>query len=357
MLFHSTFLPPFIHYSIVPAGDKKDGPRLNLPVPGISSGKLMHDFGVSRQNTVIVDCPVSLNPSNLAQNKAVVVYDPEGLTRLGVFPRHFPEKIQWYETDPCIVMHTANTWDETTPLGMRVHILVCRINSLAPLYHMGGMEAPASVCPQQPECRLYYYQILSGLTQQWALSAIPFEFPHVPRHLEMTAAQFIYGCSMRQGNFVSSSIGNVKIDCLVKMDVRRLLEMGEESPPIKGSGVVDERTIQQVISSEDLDDPIQVFALPDRWYAQECSFVSRQPSTREDDGWLVTYVFDESQLNDNGEPSADSKGELWIIDAIGMKDVVAKITLPQRVPYGMHGNWFPEEEILNQRDYAHVRTK
>jgi len=77
----------------------------------------------------------------------------------------------------------------------------------------------------------------------------------------------------------------------------------------------------------------------------------------EDDGWLVTYVFDESQLNENDEVSEDSKSELWIIDAIGMKGVVAKVILPQRVPYGMHGNWFPQDEIINQRDYSDIRTE
>ena len=77
----------------------------------------------------------------------------------------------------------------------------------------------------------------------------------------------------------------------------------------------------------------------------------------EDDGWLVTYVFDESQLNENGEVSEDSKSELWIIDATGMEDVVAKVILPQRVPYGMHGNWFPQDEIINQRDYSDIRTE
>ena len=77
----------------------------------------------------------------------------------------------------------------------------------------------------------------------------------------------------------------------------------------------------------------------------------------EDDGWLVTYVFDESQLNENDEVSEDSKSELWIIDAIGMEGVVAKVILPQRVPYGMHGNWFPQDEIINQRDYSDIRTE
>ncbi|KAJ5716885.1 9-cis-epoxycarotenoid dioxygenase [Penicillium malachiteum] len=356
VLFHSTFLAPFVQYSVVPAkASSKNEPRLNMPIPGLSSGKLMHDFGVSRNYTVIIDCPISLDPFNLRQNLSPVQYDPNGPTRLGVFPRNSPHKIKWYETAASIVMHTANTWDESTPSGTRVHILLCRMNSFAPLYHMGGMEAPKSVCPDNPQSRLYYYQITSAITQQWALSSIPFEFPHVPRHLEMTTARYIYGCSMREGNFASQLMECVKIDCLAKIDAKRLLEIGQRTPPVGPEGSVDTRTMQEILCSEDPDDPIQVFAFPHGWYAQECSFVPRKDGKSEDDGWLVTYAFDESQLNEEGEAKADSRSELWIIDAVGMEEVVAKVFLPQRVPYGMHGNWFAENQILNQRDFTGFR--
>ncbi|GKZ26545.1 hypothetical protein AbraCBS73388_002789, partial [Aspergillus brasiliensis] len=107
----------------------------------------------------------------------------------------------------------------------------------------------------------------------------------------------------------------------------------------------------------DPHDPIKIFALPSGYYAQECSFVPRKDSVSEDDGWLVTYVFDEAWLDDRGFPLPDAHSELWIIDAVSMKDVVGRVVLPQRVPYGMHGNWFSEEEILNQRGVHQFRTE
>ncbi|KAL4891161.1 9-cis-epoxycarotenoid dioxygenase [Aspergillus ambiguus] len=357
ILFHSTFLPPFVHYSIVPAGcPLTASPRLNKPVPGLAAGKLMHDFGVSRRYTVLLDCPVSLDPSNFTYSRSAVEYDRTGRTRLGIFPRHCPEKIEWQDTDACIVMHTASTWDEDVPDGVRVHILLCRMNSLAPLYHMGGLEAPEHACARKPECRLYYYQLGPQITQQWALSTIPFEFPHVPRHLEMHAAQFIYGCSMRKGDFVDTNLTSVKIDCLVKVDVQRLIATGMSCPPSQIHGVVDQRTLDEIIATDHSEDSIKVFPLPVGWYAQECSFVPRHNGKTEDDGWLVTYVFDESQLDEYGQAGPDSRSELWVIDAVGMKDVVARVFLPQRVPYGMHGNWFSEEQIASQKPYERFRS-
>ena len=83
----------------------------------------------------------------------------------------------------------------------------------------------------------------------------------------------------------------------------------------------------------------------------------RVNSTSEDDGWLLAYGFDESsQLWADGEAKADAKSELWITDAKNMTDVMAKIRLPQRVPYGLHGNWISEEEIKGQRPIERLRS-
>ncbi|KAE8379184.1 carotenoid oxygenase, partial [Aspergillus bertholletiae] len=360
LLFHSTLIFPFVHYSIISSGADKHQSYLSQPVPGFTSGKIIHDFGVSRKHTIMLDIPLSLDPTNIICSKPVLQYNPHGRTRLGVFPRYCPAQIQWYETDPCCIFHTVNSWDESTPGGIRVHMLVCRMNSASPLYHMGDLDAPTETTNDDPECRLCYYQFpldRSGvITEQWALSAIPFEFPHVPRHLEMTAAQFVYGCSMREGNFTSRQKSSVKIDCLIKINVQHLLWMGKVQPPTQVTGCVDQRSINEILATNNADDPIQVFALPSGWYAQECSFVPRTGGTSEDDGWLVTYVFDESQLEADGNAPETSRSELWIIDARNMRDIVARVLLPQRVPYGMHGDWFSEEQILNQHEVVEFRS-
>lgn len=363
ILFHSTFLPPYINYSIVPQGVPTNAtPALNQAVPGLKSGKLMHDFGVSHRHTVLIDTPVSLDPCRLRHGRPAVEYDPAGHTRLGVFPRHSPDRVKWYTTDACIVMHTVNTWDERDVNGYRVHTLLCRINSLSSLYWMGGLDCPEWACPSEPECRLYYYQFPSAgssdhIVQQWALSVIPFEFPHVPGHLQMSATKYVYGCSMREGNFATTHNSCYKIDSLVKVNVDSIIRKGLDNPPSQVHGCVDTRSIHEIINSQDPHDPIQVFALPPRHYAQECSFVPRKDGVSEDDGWLVTYVFDEAWLDDSGVPLPDAHSELWIIDAVSMKEVVGRVILPQRVPYGMHGNWFSEEEILNQRGVHHYRNE
>ena len=384
ILYHSTFVPPYINYSIVKSAyslargkDIQSSTHiLNRPVPGIASAKMMHDFGVSKTHTIIMDLPLSLDPLNLAKNKPVVAYDPTSRSRFGVFPRYQPQDIRWFETNPCCIFHTANSWNSITKRGSScfdmesVNMLCCRLTSAALVFSAGHLAAPQPVynipADQQEEdqCRLYYYQFeLSSNTSkntilnQWALAAIPFEFPTLRDSVCMSAAKYIYGCSVTGTTFGASLGRAVKINSLVKMDVETLIAKGKRDPPTPIRGCVDRRDINTITASHDTNDPIKVFMMPEGWYTQEARFVPRANSTSEDDGWLLAYVFDESsQLSADGEPKTDAKSELWIIDAKNMTDVVAKIRLPQRVPYGLHGNWISEQEIQGQRPIERLRS-
>ena len=65
-------------------------------------------------------------------------------------------------------------------------------------------------------------------------------------------------------------------------------------------------------------------------------FIPRDGSTAEDDGWLLAVVHDD----------ATNASQLRIIDAQRMGDPpVAVVHLPQRVPYGFHGNWVPDSSV------------
>ncbi len=59
----------------------------------------------------------------------------------------------------------------------------------------------------------------------------------------------------------------------------------------------------------------------------------------EDDGYLMTYVHDETS----------NKSELVVYDARTMSDApVARVQLPQRVPYGFHGMHVSEAQFQQQ---------
>ena len=383
LLYHSTFVPPYVQYSIVASNHNICGIKtleqrttvLNRPIPGIASAKMMHDFGVTRSHTIIMDLPLSLDPLNLAKNKPIVAYDPTGRSRFGIFPRHQPDQIRWFETNPCCIFHTANSWntsadksDAIPPETDLVNLLCCRLTSASLVFSAGDLAAPQPThtipIDQQEEeqCRLYYYQFgldpsnQNRITHQWALSAVPFEFPSLRDSSSMSAAKFIYGCSVSGTSFGAALGRAVKITSLVKIDVKTLIEHGKSNPPQQIKGCVDTRNISEILASTDSNDPISVFSMPEGWYAQESRFVPRLDGQSEDDGWVLTYVFDESQLGEDGECLPGAKSELWIVNARNMSEVVAKVQLPQRVPYGLHGNWFSEEDVLGQRPVERIRS-
>ncbi|KAL1866683.1 hypothetical protein Daus18300_006627 [Diaporthe australafricana] len=389
--FHSVFIKPFCYYSIVPPSQPKlstlkphsAAPRFSMPVPGVTAPKMMHDFGASRNHTVILDLPLTLDPSNLARGVPVLSYDSRGKARYGVFPRYRPDLVQWFETNPCVIFHTANCWDTITHTGTingteiqetSVNLLASRLTSASLVFSAGNLPTPA-VKPVPPEyaeeeqCRLYYYNFpLSAndgtdmpghrIRHQWALSAISFEFPTLSPNHSMSEARYVYGCSTGYASYTVALGKAAKIDYLAKIDVKTLIERGVQHPPQPIRGCVDTRSVAEIQASGDPNDHIKLFKMPEGWFAQEPRFVPRKESERrsEDDGWLLTYVFDESQLDADGECDENAISELWIIDAMNMKDVVARVKLPHRVPYGLHGSWFPEEEINAQRPFTALRT-
>ena len=60
--------------------------------------------------------------------------------------------------------------------------------------------------------------------------------------------------------------------------------------------------------------------------------VPRHADAAEDDGWLMSFVYD---------PAVD-RSDLVVLAAADPSDgPVATVQLPDRVPMGFHGNWVP----------------
>ena len=74
----------------------------------------------------------------------------------------------------------------------------------------------------------------------------------------------------------------------------------------------------------------QTLVFGDGKMAAEPVFVPRDGATNEDDGYLLTLVFD----------PASNKSDLVIVPAEDLSaGAIATIHLPRRVPFGFHGDW------------------
>ena len=64
--------------------------------------------------------------------------------------------------------------------------------------------------------------------------------------------------------------------------------------------------------------------------------MARPDGTDEDDGWLITFVHD--------QPAGTA--EFVVLDAQDFeRGYVAQVPLPQRVPFGFHGNWVSDRAV------------
>ncbi|EIW69469.1 hypothetical protein TREMEDRAFT_30937 [Tremella mesenterica DSM 1558] len=373
LLFYSTnmFEPPHARYSVI---DRK-GQHLisveqrcwSLPLTlGMLTEDRMHDFAATRSHTILLNLPLTLSPSNLFSLPPLplIHFDRSLPSEFIIFPRLLGaakktrEVFRFVDPEPCLIFHTANAWDEyVCDRPVAINMLACRFKSAKLVYSVGAVEIPKAekVAGEDDVVQLHYYRFEmptfvfsasttpGNITHSFPLSAIPFEFPTVTPDKAMSAARYVYGCTMGEGSFDERLGGAAKVDCLVKMDVGTLVDRGRARGSGNVSRPVDERSSSQILSdwATGKKGPIEIFQLPPKWYAQEPRFVPRNGTDlSEDDGYLISYVYDESYIDKHGTPSnaPNAGSEFWVIDAktmgSGMSAVICRIKLPQRVPYG-----------------------
>ena len=71
-------------------------------------------------------------------------------------------------------------------------------------------------------------------------------------------------------------------------------------------------------------------------FCGESVFAPRPGGRHEDEGWLLTFVWD----------AVAKQSELLVLNAQDVEaKPVARVLIPKRVPYGFHANWFSAESI------------
>lgn len=376
----------------------------------------MHDFAASLHHSIILDLPLTMDPLNIVLARPMLNFDRSLKSRFGVLPRYFSDKhseslamqgtqgskgetknaVRWFEDDePSLIFHTADAWDEgshgnqynpspdANDALVAVNMYACRFRTSKLVYAAGGIPAPEheEVLSRQlsDAVRLTYFRFTmdaardplnttnsdNAITHAFSLSAIPFDFPVVSHHHSMRQHEFVYGCTLKSGNF-DAALEGAKIDCLIKINAESLRRQGIQATAegrLPKFGEVDTRSVADILKSQQagiLDDDIRVFEMPQGCYGQEPAFVLKKDARSEDDGYLVFYSYDESQISPDGDAPDDSSSQLLILDAslIGLypsqRAIVGIIDLPSRVPYGLHSSFVTAEQIESQFEQARI---
>ncbi|BAZ40464.1 hypothetical protein NIES4101_64250 [Calothrix sp. NIES-4101] len=287
MFFGYSFTPPYLQYSVVnPSGELLRTVPIDLPM-----GVMMHDFAITENYTIFMDLPLTFSPQRAQKGEPIMMFERDRSSRFGIVPRHGDNSsIRWFESPACYVFHTLNAYEE----GDEVVLIGCRMSSTSILSAISTQSDPDGDIPRLHQWR---FHLITGEVCEQMLDDVPAEFPRVNENFLGRKTRYGYAGKMAQGSMPL-------FDGLIKYDN----DNGKSQTHEFGQGR----------------------------YGGESVFVPFPNATSEDEGWLITFVYD----------SQEDTSELVVVNAQDVNaEPVARVLIPQRVPYGFHGAWVSEEQL------------
>jgi carotenoid cleavage dioxygenase-like enzyme len=269
------FLPPWLVYHRLDARGRLVRSE-EIAIPGPA---MIHDFALTERYVVFMDLPVVFSFERAMSGGFPFEWSDSHGARLGVMPREGGNAdVRWFDIDPCYVFHPMNAHD--TDAGVSLDVV--RYREL----WRGG---PDTFTP----ARLHRWTIdlRAGRVKELPLDDRPIEFPRIDER--RTAAAYRFGYAVANEGDVSRNA-----TAIVKYDLVHGSASTHEFGPGRHPG--------------------------------EAVFVPTEGATAEDDGVLLCFVYD----------AARDGSDFVVLDARAPADrPLATVRLPQRVPFGFHGNW------------------
>jgi carotenoid cleavage dioxygenase len=250
---------------------------------------MVHDFAITEHNIVFFDLPVVFDLNLLGQRPFPARWDPEYGARVGVMPRDGgTADVEWLDVDLCYVFHPLNAYDDEDG---RVVVDVVRHPKMFDTDLYGPAELP-------PTLDRWTIDRTARKVIEERLDDRPQEFPRVDDRVVGRRHRYGYG-----SHFGIDDQG-IHFGGLLKHDLRA----GSTEVRSFGPGT----------------------------YAGEGVFVAESDRAGEDEGWVLSVVYDE------GRDGSD----VVILDGSDFTGAeVARVQLPQRVPFGFHGSWVPDGAV------------
>ena len=294
--------------TLTPQGEVSSvNPLWSLPFVG---SIFMHDFCVTEHFTIIFEGSMDIKPFRQILGIHPLQYNECKRARFGVLNRGARSNdVSWFNCSCAqMVYHFINAWEDKNAKGEQLIVIVgVREDGF---FHEAMRPNGSSAWVQQavrsgdkiPRVHEWKINLVTGEVAEEYLFHVPMETPRINDKFVGMQNRYAYAGRILLSELETST--QLKFDAIVKIDLH------ERKTKVYEHG-------------------------PNR-YGMEAQFVARPGSEEEDDGWLIMYVHDESNM------SADYQGctQCVILDARNLEaGPVASISLPERVPYGAHCMW------------------
>ncbi len=277
-------LPPYLTYLRV----SPDGKLVQSEEITVGGPTMMHDFAVTEHYAIFMDLPVVFSIEEALKGGMPFHWSDDYPARMGIMPRDGRDAdVRWFEVKPCFIFHTLNAYES----GDSVVLDACRSSEV---WRKAGEMAMGD---GRLSLHRFEFDLKTGAVSERTLDDRMLEFPRVAD--ARVGLENRYGFMLDVGQ---KDDGSPAFNGLVKVD----LETGRSEAHKYGEAAA---------SAE------PVFVLAE----------GADPNS--DEGWVMSYVHDESR----------NKTAFTVLDASDLsKPPVARVELPQRVPYGFHGSWMPD---------------
>ncbi len=277
LAFGYSAMAPYLRYLRLSA----NGELVQTQSITVGGPTMMHDFNVTRNYVIFMDLPACFNLELAMSGDMPIRWDDNYPARLGVMPRNGTDAdVTWFDINPCYVFHPMNSFED----GNKIVLDVARFNHI---WRDSSVDFPP------PMLWRWTIDLSTGQVHEEQIDDRSAEFPRV--------ADSVVGLKHRYGYMMAMS----------------------DSDPMKASGAI-------LKYDRDTDQRSEIEFGQGR-VGGEPVFAPSANAKTEDDGYLMTYVYDANK----------DASELVIMDAASMDNTpVATIELP-RVPNGFHGSWIP----------------
>ena len=272
---------------------------IDLPGP-----RLPHDIGFTTHYAILHDLPFFHDMAVLRKHKyRVLTFHRDIPTRFGILPRRGQgSDVRWFECESCYILHVSNCWEE----GDWVVMDGCRSLNPMPQVQHGDGELASMLAYMRLEANAYRWRfnLKTGEVREGDIDDLNTEFNKSNPIFHGVKSKYSYHQRiplLHEGGHTLRFTGLVKYNN----------DTGQSSQWGYGGGV----------------------------FGSEAVFAPKPGADRrskEDDGYVITLVTDSNTWCSH----------CLVFDATDIvQGPVARVTMPQRIPFGFHATWATGDDM------------